>query len=58
MTGDFQKIGNEYYVYVNDQGTLAKLPRLPWYRVLQLLLSTRKRRTYGYVRSFFYKYKK
>lgn len=34
MTGEVKEINNTFYVVVNNEGTLEKLSKPKWYRVL------------------------
>ena len=57
MIGDIEIIGNDYYVKSNSNGTLEKLPTIPWYRILQIfVMNYFKKMTIGEVRAFYRKY--
>lgn len=38
MLYELKQIDNQLYLQVNSGGTLEKLPKLPWYRELVLLI--------------------
>lgn len=38
MTGDWKYIGNNIYIDVNDNGTLERLDKPKWYRVIILFV--------------------
>lgn len=53
MIGETIIIGNRIYLQINRQGTLEKLPRLKWYRQMQLYIITRNSAmSIGSVREF------
>lgn len=57
MIGDIVIIGSDYYVKSNSSGTLEHLPKIPWYRILQIfVLNYTQKRSIGEVREFYYKY--
>ena len=59
MIGDIVIIGLNHYVKSNSEGTLEKLPDIPWYRSLQIFfLNYTQKRSIGEVRDFYNKYKK
>ena len=56
MIGDLVIMSNNAYVKTNSQGTLECLPRIAWYRTLQIFwLTYWHKRSIGYIRDFYYK---
>ena len=56
MVGDLVIMSDNAYVKVNSQGTLECLPRIAWYRTLQIWwLTSIKKRSIGYIRDFYYR---
>ena len=55
MTGDWKEgITGDVYVEVNDKGTLEKLSRPKWYRVILLYIynAFRKKKSYSEVKKY------
>jgi len=58
MIGDIVIIGKSHYVKCNSEGTLRTLPKIRWFRSLQIFwLNYWHRQTIGEVRSFYAKYR-
>ena len=57
MIGEIVILHDAHYVKSNAQGTLERLPNIPWYREIQIaILNHFKVQTIGQVRSFYYEH--
>jgi len=54
MIGEIVILHDAHYVMTNDQGTLERLPNIPWWRELQIAIVNHFNvQTIGQVRSFY-----
>lgn len=60
LVGKVVYLSDRYYVYVNDAGTVERLPKMKWYAQLwiEILEGFNKRMSIPEIREFANKYKK